>query len=889
MSEKKPKKAKQPRTREEKLARQKKNRKIVNTIMGVIIFCVLLAALSGVSTIALILQKSDVVLDVKDLGSSELSFIYDDAGNEVYSMGKEDRINIDYDDLPQCVVDAFVAVEDSRFFEHSGFDLPRFAKAFLENIKSMSFSQGGSTITMQVIKNSYFAVDTLAAREGGAGVSRKVQEIYYAIKISQLVSKGKILDLYVNKINYGANARGLEVASEYYFNKPATELTLVEAAMLAGVVNAPNAYNPYYHPTACQQRTEEVLYQMYHHGYLTEEEYDLAKKVRVIDLIYGNDEKTYGEGTTIPNQAYIDVVLNELENTYDIDGYSTPVRVYTGLNQSVQSYLDAVSNGTAIDYQDQYINYACAVVQNYTGLIVGIDGGRNYDTVRGFNYAVDGRMQPGSTIKSLLSYPLAFEYTGLATSSYITDEPIAFTGTSTRIQEESGRYYGEVSIQNAFCTSYNVPAVKLLRKVEAAIGEDGVKSYLRQIGFDESVVNNFNEQFAIGGADCLVSPLQLAAAGSAILSEGKYTTPHTITRIEFINDDKEPIVASYQSVQVLSAGAAYLDSRLMRMNVSHGYATEHDFWGNGRVTPLTRSYPMYAKTGTTSLPYEAIANYGMPNAGAKDQWLLVGSRKFTVAGWIGYDYSNHIDSSCYISFYDRSFKRDTWIMAGIFNTLENVYGAEYNDFSQPSDVTSITHIRGLEPFTALPSYADKSYQTSGLILTKFASVASYVSPSNISSVSSLTATANTDGKSIDIAFSPYPDASKLTTAPAQLTMTYGGRTWTGAKVYDSTWIDGVIQYHVLIRDEEGNVLDQQVLSSPQYTYSLGSIPTTDRTLTVEAWYAYSVTPLESERATAKVTIKGIIPIVPDPDPGTDPGTDPGGDETPLPPDPANPD
>ena len=174
-----------------------KRRKIVNRLMGFVVFCVLLGALSGVSIIKVILSKTDVVLETSDLRSHDSSLIYDDQGEQIAIVGSESRISYPYDSLPQCVVDAFVAVEDSRFFEHAGFDVPRFAKAFLENIKSLSFAQGGSTLTMQVIKNTYFAVDTIAEK----GIDRKVQEIYYSLKINKIVSKEKIFELYVNKVN----------------------------------------------------------------------------------------------------------------------------------------------------------------------------------------------------------------------------------------------------------------------------------------------------------------------------------------------------------------------------------------------------------------------------------------------------------------------------------------------------------------------------------------------------------------------------------------------------------------------------------------------------------------------------------------------------------------
>ena len=188
--------------------------------------------------------------DRAKLDSQESSVIYDMNGNEIVELGLYLRENIEYDDMPNSLVDAFLSIEDSRYFEHFGFDIPRFTKAILENIKSGGFGQGGSTMTMQLVKNSYFQVDadgesTMAAHKGMSGVQRKMQEIVLAIEANKEVSKKDILALYINKINYGNNIRGVQKAAQYYFGKDASELGLVESAFLAGIINAPNNYNPY--------------------------------------------------------------------------------------------------------------------------------------------------------------------------------------------------------------------------------------------------------------------------------------------------------------------------------------------------------------------------------------------------------------------------------------------------------------------------------------------------------------------------------------------------------------------------------------------------------------------------------------------------------------------
>ncbi len=407
--------------------KKKRRRKIVNTIMGVIVFFGLLCCLSGVSVVALVLEKCDVVLDTNDLAATDSTLIYDDQGELIYTVGNETRISVGYDQMPQVVIDAFVSIEDSRFFEHNGFDVPRFAKALIENIKTLSFAQGGSTITMQVIKNTYFAVDTIAEKS----ITRKIQEIYYSLKINELVSKEKIIEIYINRVNYGSSARGIQVAAQYYFGKDTTDLTLVEAAMLAGIVNAPNQYNPYYHLEACQERTATVLYQMYSHGYITEEEYKVALEVKIENLLVGSTTTTYGTGETVDYLAYVDVVLAELEDTYGIDPYTTPVRIYTAMNKTVQEYCDELARGNVVEFKDEYVNTSVVLIQNGTGRIVGLCGGRDYDSALSFSYAYDNRINPGSVSKAVFTYPLAFEYAGVGTNTYIEDGPTTWTGSTT--------------------------------------------------------------------------------------------------------------------------------------------------------------------------------------------------------------------------------------------------------------------------------------------------------------------------------------------------------------------------------------------------------------------------------------------------------------------------
>lgn len=837
VKEKKPKKT--------KYEKRKARRRILNGFMGFIVFCAILGIASGMSSVWLILNKSDVVLNSEDLKSAEASLVYDSQGNEIAMLGQEDRINISYANMPQCLIDAFVAVEDSRFFEHPGFDLPRFTKAILENVRSFSFGQGGSTLTMQIIKNSYFMQgDTNADRSGGQGIARKIQEIYYSLRITNLVSKEKLLELYINKVNYGANTRGAQVASEYYFGKDAKDLNLVEAALLAGVINAPNSNNPYYYPLNCQRRTATVLYQMYNHGYITEMEYETALKVNVVDLLSGEKSTEFVDGKTIKNQAYIDIVVQELEEMYDIDPYTTAVKVYTGMNQAVQSHCDAMSNGEIKPYRDQYINYAAAIIQNKTGLVVGVVGGRGYDRARMFNQATDSRWQPASSAKSFLTYPMGFEYGGLGTSSYINDHAITWAGTNITIRNDDGRYHDWVSVQLAFAESMNTPAVQTYRRAANAAGEERIREYLRTLGFDEDVCDNLNEQYALGSQYFTASPMQVAGAISTILSQGTYHTPHTITRIEFINSTKEPIDVEMQGVQAISAGAAWMVKYCMSLVVNPSNATEPGL-GGYRMMGLKRGYNVYVKTGTASLPDEYYRTDHFKNC-----WVIGGTDDFAIATVFGYDYSKVSPLVGYIDTYYRSSNYDREMFRSILDKLESVYGTPKNGNPRPSEVVSLTHVRGLMPFTEVPAYAAKSANTTW-VLSKFATLAKYPDPT-MASIESISVSYDKENNEIIATVPAYPDEYLV---KGEAKDKYG---------FNYTTVDGPVRYHFEVIDQRGNVVMTKDADTNKITYT-PEVSEKDHQYTVTCMYKYTVAPVNSNTATASILVKGVKPE-PEPEP-----------------------
>lgn len=651
-----------------------------------------------------------------DLESADSSIIYDSKGNQVIELGLYLRENIEYDELPNCVIDAFVSIEDSRYFEHFGFDIPRFTKAIIENLKSGSFAQGGSTITMQLVKNSYFQVDndedsTMAARSGMSGVQRKMQEIVLAMEADHALSKQEIFVLFLNKVNFGDNIRGIQKAAEYYFGKDARELELNEAAFLAGIINAPNVCNPYneiekrygnnvylsedinYLENA-NIRKNEVLDLMAYHGYITDKEATINKAVKIENLVAGKSKK-FGNTNTY-YQSYIDAVITEAQKVTGKNPYTTAMNIYTTMDPHLQEFVYDMQNNPE-KFKDKYVfrhenqQNALVIMNNQTGELIALGGGRfQADEARQFNRAVDSYINPGSSIKPVIEYVLAFDKLGYATSHTITDQPVFLYETDIVVSNAYGQgYTGDMLITEALARSLNTPAIQLMNEVIDKIGEDEVIKYCQSIGLDWCNKDTFDIQWAIGGKDCLVSPVQLAGAHGMIIHGGKYVAPHCIQKIEYRGKYNETpdFIADTEGVQVVSPAAAYMTATLLRNNVTSGWI--------GQLNLLKRDYPTFAKTGTTNFSEAAYINYNIPETAAKDQWVCCQSPNYTIVVWNGFD---KLEDNAYFTVTDENYNLKCKMGSMLLDEVMNTFNYDPQPLVQPDDCIEISHIRGCFPY-----------------------------------------------------------------------------------------------------------------------------------------------------------------------------------------------
>lgn len=795
-------------------------------VASFLIFCVTLGVIgtAGVWVFAMDAWKDNPDMYLEDFQSLANSQLKTDKDITFHTAGLKSADSITYDELPQVLVDAFIATEDSRFFVHNGVDVPRFTKAMMINVKDslsrlrLSFSQGGSTITMQLIKNTYFVKEDvqggdseMAASSGVEGVQRKFQELYLATKLERdkILTKQQEIAFYLNNIYFGAgnNTMGIKSSAERYFEKDVSELNLVESAFMAGVINAPNAYSPYQSIRKAKERTHSILDLMLRHGYITEEERDVAKAVPIENL-FVNREAKVSQG--LEYQAYIDLVHDEVKDLTGLDFISTPMIIYTNMNESVQKGIDKVQNREVAHLNpgdSTKMQMGSSIVENKTGAVVGVFGGYDYNNALAFNRAKDSKAQPGSVIKAVLSYPLAFEHLGISTKHIMEDAPYVYAGMSPDkglVKNHDNKYLGDIELDYNFAGSRNTTALRLLDQVAAKISNQGVLDYLNSLGFtnkDFNELTKYNVAYAIGGGELVASPLELSGALATIMNDGKYIKPTTIRKIEFL-DGRDPIINEPKETQVIDPASAFLTTELMKHAVSGPNA--------GYMKVTRRSYPVYGKTGTNGWSREHAEKFGIPFGTAKNRNMFTSTDRFSISTWVGFDY----EEAEYKPWFDGALTKKNF--QGNFNAyaldlLAKEFGGGHS-VAQPDDVASITHIKGPFPYQRPIDGMNPDMVVDALINKRHLSLVD-PQPQTLDNLADVQIESSQMGNQVsaNVSFSPYPDESKLTVAPNTKEMTVPGLStvYTGRRLYDDSWLYGAVQYSVdvLVDGEVVNTLD----------------------------------------------------------------------------------
>nr|BBA54328.1 penicillin-binding protein 1A [Streptococcus pneumoniae] len=558
-------------------------------------------------------------LSESKLVATTSSKIFDSKNELIADLGSERRVNAQANEIPTDLVKAIVSIEDHRFFDHRGVDTIRIIGAFLRNLQNNSL-QGGSTLTQQLIKLNYFSTST-----SDQTISRKAQEAWLAVQLEQKATKQEILTYYVNKVYMSNGNYGMQTAAQNYYGKDLRELSLPQLALLAGMPQAPNQYDPYSHPEAALDRRNLVLSEMKGQGYISAEQYEKAINTPITDGLQSlksvNSYPAYMDN-------YLKEVIDQVEQETGYNLLTTEMDVYTNVDQEAQKHLwDIYNSDQYVSYPDDDLQVASTVVDVSNGKVIAQLGARHQasNVSFGTNQAVETNRDWGSSMKPITDYAPALEY-GVydSTASIVHDVPYNYPGTDTPLYNWDHVYFGNITIQYALQQSRNVTAVETLNKV----GLDRAKTFLNGLGIDypsmhyaNAISSNTTESNKKYGA----SSEKMAAAYAAFANGGIYHKPMYINKIVFSDGSEKEF--SDAGTRAMKETTAYMMTEMMKTVLTYGT-------GRGAYLPWL---PQAGKTGTSNYTDEEIEKY-IKNTGyvAPDEMFVGYTRKYSMAVWTGY-------------------------------------------------------------------------------------------------------------------------------------------------------------------------------------------------------------------------------------------------------------
>ena len=558
-------------------------------------------------------------LSESKLVATTSSKIFDNKNELIADLGSERRVNAQANEIPTDLVKAIVSIEDHRFFDHRGVDTIRIIGAFLRNLQNNSL-QGGSTLTQQLIKLTYFSTST-----SDQTISRKAQEAWLAVQLEQKTTKQEILTYYVNKVYMSNGNYGMQTAAQNYYGKDLRELSLPQLALLAGMPQAPNQYDPYSHPEAALDRRNLVLSEMKGQGYISAEQYEKAINTSITDGLQSlksvNSYPAYMDN-------YLKEVIDQVERETGYNLLTTGMDVYTNVDQEAQKRLwDIYNSEQYVSYPDDDLQVASTVVDVSNGKVIAQLGARHQasNVSFGTNQAVETNRDWGSTMKPITDYAPAIEY-GVydSTATMVNDIPYNYPGTSTPVYNWDRAYFGNITLQYALQQSRNVPAVETLNKV----GLDRAKNFLNGLGIDypsihysNAISSNTTESSKQYGA----SSEKMATAYAAFANGGIYHKPMYINKVVFSDGSEKEF--SDPGTRAMKETTAYMMTEMMKTVLTYGT-------GRGAYLPWL---PQAGKTGTSNYTDEEIENHIKTTQFVAPDEMFVGyTRKYSMAVWTGY-------------------------------------------------------------------------------------------------------------------------------------------------------------------------------------------------------------------------------------------------------------
>ena len=606
---------------EMKRSKKRKKKKSLGHKLLILVMSLFIAVSAAAIAFALFIVISAPKFDVDQLFKSSSSIIYDSNKNVLAELGAERRDNVTYDELPEILIDAIIATEDSKYFQHNGIDLFRFSKAVAGQLTGHSDAGGGSTLTMQIVKNTYNGT----VSSGIKGIIRKFTDIYMAVfKVETHYTKQEIMEFYVNQPFLGSQSYGVQQASETYFGKDVSELNLAEAATIAGLFQAPSAYDPYVYPDAAEERRDLVLDLMVRHKYITKKEAEVAKEISVADLLVGRSQEV------LEYQGFVDTVVSDVERITKLSPYKVSMSIYSTMDKERQDAINDLYAGKTYNWVNDVVQCGIAVTDVKTGAVVAVGTGRNKTGSRTYNYATEINRQPGSTAKPIFDYGPAIEYAGWGTGSTVVDQKSTYSD-GTPINNVDGRYLGVLTIKQALAQSRNVTALQAFQ----ATSQEDKNTFATNLGIKpEYHDGQILESSAIGAFNG-VSPLELSAAYGAFARGGYYIKPYSFTKIVY-NDSNETYTYTAKKKKAMSEETAFMINMILK------YAVDANHIQAGYVY----NTDLASKTGTSSVDRDIINKYGLARSAIGDAWQVAYSPDYAIATWYGYD---KIDSTHYLT------------------------------------------------------------------------------------------------------------------------------------------------------------------------------------------------------------------------------------------------
>lgn len=564
-------------------------------------------------------------ITAEDLRGQVSSKIYDRQGALIKELGSQKRDLLTEEEVPDVLKQAVLAIEDARFYNHKGVDPIRIVGALLANIRTGNIVQGGSTITQQLVKLSVFSTDFKDQT-----LERKAQEAWLSLQLEQNYTKDEILTLYLNKLFYSNNTYGAKTAAKLFFGKDIKDINLAEAALLAGIPQAPSDYDPYADPQTAKKRRDLVLEVMLDKEFISQADYQAAVDTSIESMLLPLDDQSTKKVDLVID-AYLDVVAKELQDNSNINIYTDGVEVYTNMNYQAQEHLYDYVNNEGNPFPNDTMQTAVSIVDVTNGELQAVLGGRKQEVTMGLNRANTLKRSVASTIKPLVDYGPAFEYLDFSTGTLVVDEPYSYS-SGTELTNVDFEYKGEMTIREALASSRNVPALKTLQ----AVGSDNAYAFLQKM--DINILNNNRKELvesnAIGGE---MTPIQLSAAYATVANYGTYHKPFTVKKV--ISPSGSEQTFNSEGKTAMKDSTAY-----MLVDILKGVP------GNFAPKVQVNNAIHAGKTGSTNYTKEQLGQMGIDGSSfaAPDGWYAGISPQYAIATWVGYD--NPLESGNYLTY-----------------------------------------------------------------------------------------------------------------------------------------------------------------------------------------------------------------------------------------------